>query len=109
MARPAGSDFVERHDKIDEIDTKVKNKFRWDWLETKDNNGTYLSDYIRKIKLSGVAYCLWCHNNVKYGFSGKQALADHATTAKHKKSMKTQKKHPETASSFQRNTGDRRR
>ena len=38
---------------IKNVDEGVKNKFRWNWLEEKDSNGDFLSDYVRKISAPG--------------------------------------------------------
>ena len=44
---------VDRHADVRAIDTSVKNAFRWSWLEEKDLNGDFLSEYIRKIDKPG--------------------------------------------------------
>ena len=41
--------IVDRTIDLKELEKSVKNKFRWSWLEEKDSNGDYLSEYIRKI------------------------------------------------------------
>ena len=38
---------------IKEIDVGIKNCFRWGWLEEKDYNDYFLSDYIRKVNIPG--------------------------------------------------------
>ncbi|GFS21905.1 hypothetical protein ElyMa_003349700 [Elysia marginata] len=52
--------FVDRNDRQDvkELDRSVKNRFNWAWLEEKDCNGDFLSDYIRKMPEAGVAWCI---------------------------------------------------
>ncbi|XP_023154459.2 enoyl-CoA delta isomerase 2 isoform X1 [Amphiprion ocellaris] len=40
---------VDRHADVRAVDATVKNAFRWSWLEEKDTNGDFLSEYIRKL------------------------------------------------------------
>ena len=51
---------VDRTANLAIIDHSVRNKFKWNWLEEKDANGDYLSDYVRKLSTSGFAKCKWC-------------------------------------------------
>ena len=60
------------------IDKGLKNKFKWNWLEEKDCNGMFLSEWVRKIDISGKALCLLCNTVLKYGAQGKSAFASHA-------------------------------
>ena len=39
------------------LEKNVKNKFKWAWLEEKDQLGHFFSDYIRKIKEPGIVWC----------------------------------------------------
>ena len=41
--------FVERTANLKAIENGIRNKFRWQWLEEKDCNGDYLSDYENKV------------------------------------------------------------
>ena len=68
------SKFVHRNgrENIKQIDSGVKNKFNWSWLEEKDCNDEYLSEYIRKLKEPGIAICIACKERLKYGTSGKK-------------------------------------
>ena len=43
------------------IDATCKNKWKWYWLEGKDENGDYLSSYARKINVSGSTFCIYCN------------------------------------------------
>ena len=38
------------------IDATCKDKWKWSWLEEEDENGDYLSTYVRKINVSGSAF-----------------------------------------------------
>ena len=44
------------------IDPTCKNKWKWSWLEEKDENGNYLSTLVRKSSTSGSAFCIFCNN-----------------------------------------------
>lgn len=89
MASKTAPDILQRHEVPDgEIDRgvpTVKNKFRWDWLTSKDVHGDFLSDFIRKLKQNGEAWCLMCKCVVSYGSSGLKALKAHASSKKHTK------------------------
>ena len=60
------------------IDGTCKNKWKWSWLEEKDENGDYLSSYVRKINVSGSAFCIYCNKPLVYGNTGKKDLLKHA-------------------------------
>ena len=61
------------------IDATCKNKWKWPWLEEKDENGDYLSNYVLKINVSGSAFCICCNKPLVYGNAGKADLLKHAT------------------------------
>ena len=71
------SQFVDRNGREDIkiIDKCVRNKFNWMWLEEKDANGDFLSDYIRKLKDPGFAWCLMCKAELNYGSSRKKHVS----------------------------------
>ena len=48
-------------------------------MEEKDENGDYLSTYVRKINLSGSAFCIYCNKPLVYVNTGKKDLLKHAT------------------------------
>ncbi|GFN88405.1 hypothetical protein PoB_001491100 [Plakobranchus ocellatus] len=74
-----------------EIDAKVKNRFRYEWLETTVNlKSKKLSEIevtlggsIEKLDLPGKALCSFCNDVISYGGKGKIALVDHVQSAKH--------------------------
>ena len=66
---------VNRSDNVNAIDSGVKNRFRWQWLESKDDAGQFLSDYIRKLDVAGVAKCIICDDKIKYASSGVDTKA----------------------------------
>ena len=53
------------------------------WLEEKDVNGDFISDYIRKIDAGGLAFCVYCNKPVCYGSSGKKDILAHAKKSPH--------------------------
>ena len=75
--------ILDRDANIKEIDAKCSNKFSWSWLEMKDNNGDFYSDWARKVNLAGKTLCIWCDDTLSYGSSGKKTLTKHSASAKH--------------------------
>lgn len=84
-------DIVQRDECLDirSIDPKikVKNPWRWEWLEEKaePDGKEYLSRCIRKIKTAGKAYCIQCQVEINYEQRGLVALKDHVKSKKHAK------------------------
>ena len=74
---------------IETIDTSSKNKSSWSWLKEKDVNEDYLSKYVRKVNKDGVAVCLFCKAELKYGKRGRSCFLDHAKSKAHKKNRET--------------------
>ena len=54
------------------------NKWKWFWLGEKDENGDYLSSYIRKINVSGSPFCICCNKPLVQGNTGKKDLLKNA-------------------------------
>ena len=61
-----------------EVGVACKSKWNWSSLEEKDVNGDFISDYIRKIDASGLAFCVYCNKPVSYGCSGRKDILAHA-------------------------------
>ncbi|GFS14224.1 hypothetical protein ElyMa_004902100 [Elysia marginata] len=82
--------FADRNGRQDvkELDRSVKNRFNWAWLEEKDCNGDFLSDYIRKMPEAGVA---WCQAKIVYGSTGKKVFHVHAKNSTHGKARRATK------------------
>ena len=59
---------------VTNIDCGVKHKWLWTWLDLKDADGQFLSQYIRKLKVPGVGLCVLCNNGkgkqINYGTGG---------------------------------------
>lgn len=86
------------------IDSGVKNKWNFKWLEEKLNTTVFIGlkdkkiernvelcvgDSIWKAHSAGVAICEWCGDNLKYEGKGKAALLKHMTSDKHMGHVKT--------------------
>ena len=56
-----------------------ESKWKWSWLEEKDENGNYLSTYVVEINVSGSAFCIYCNKPLVYGNTGKKCLLKHVT------------------------------
>ena len=59
------------------IDATCKNKWKWSWLEDKDENGDYLSSYVTKINVSSSAFCIYCNKTSVYGNTSNKDLLNH--------------------------------
>lgn len=76
--------FVDRKTgDLQTIESGVRNKFLWSWLEEKDCNGDFLSDYVRKTIKPGNAHCLFCDDKLDYGKKGKSFIHRHAKSDGH--------------------------
>ena len=53
------------------VDSSLKNKFVWSWLENIDCNNDRFAEYIVKLNVCWVAKCKWCMQHINYGSSGK--------------------------------------
>ena len=79
-------EFATKQDNVKKIDATAKNKWRWDWLDD-DKMG----QYIKKLKISGQAFCTLCNKSLQYQSSGKKDLQRHVTGPTHLKAMQTVK------------------
>ena len=62
----------DAEDTARKIDGKIKNKWKWTWIEAEDVNGDYYSEYIRKINVPGTAICTTCNEKqINYSTSGR--------------------------------------
>ena len=77
--------FLERTADLKAVENGIKNKFRWQWLEEKDCNGDYLSDFVRKLSKPGLAFCVFCDQRLDYSKKGKCHLKRHAESEGHKR------------------------
>ena len=56
------------------IEEGVKNSFRWVWLEEKDQNGQFLSEYIWKVNIPSKALCTYYNSLLNYSSGGKKDI-----------------------------------
>ena len=63
----------------EKIDATCRNKWKWSWLEEKDENGDYLSTYVRKINVGGSIFCICCNKPLVHENTGEKDLLKHAT------------------------------
>ena len=82
---------LQRMDSLKTIEAKVKYKWNWSWVEERDDNGDFLSVYLRKIDQPGLASCTWCTKHINYGSSGKKSIKAHASKEVHKKNREARK------------------
>ena len=68
-----------------ELESDVKNKWRWDWLNERAADGENWAEWLKKPDLSGVAFCEACGKTINYKSSGKKVFRLHAEDAYHKK------------------------
>lgn len=66
-------------------------KYREDWRDRIDVNGTKISEWCVKGKDYFNAYCLFCTCQVPISNSGFSQLSQHARTTKHKENAEKQK------------------
>ena len=79
-------DFATQENDVRAIDSTVKNKWRWDWLDS-----DLMQQYIRKLKLPGQAYCTLCQKALLYQSGGKKDLKRHMDSPPHLQAMRTVK------------------
>ena len=73
------------------IEEGVKNSFWWVWLEEKDQNGQFLSEYIRKVNIPGKALCTYCNSLLNYSSGGKKGIKNHSQNKKHEQMVNLRK------------------
>lgn len=88
MAERVPHEFVNKTTDLKKLESSVKNKFKWSWLEEKDANGRLLSDYVKKLNTPGLALCLCCDTKLDYSKKGKSFIKRHGESAGHIKKWK---------------------
>ena len=101
--------FLECPADVLQIDANIRNKFKFEWLSQKDNNGDFLSFYIRKPKVPGQAYCLYCKDHINYGARGKSCFLVHAKRKKHISQRNLKLSNQTLPASYQIRTGEQNR
>ncbi|XP_058862014.1 uncharacterized protein LOC131696631 isoform X1 [Acipenser ruthenus] len=70
--------YITEGASLKEEEKKVKNKWRWAWLDEQDSAGRQFRGWCRKISEAGVCYCIVCNKTIVYGGNGKKVLVKHA-------------------------------
>ncbi|XP_041099112.1 uncharacterized protein LOC121309988 isoform X3 [Polyodon spathula] len=70
--------YITEGASLKEEEKKVKNKWRWAWLDEQDSAGRQFRGWCTKIDEAGVCYCIVCNKTIVYGGNGKKVLAKHA-------------------------------
>ena len=73
------------------IEEGVKNSFRWFWLDEKDQNRQYLSEYIQKVNIPGKALRTYCNSLLNYSSGGKKDIKNHSKNKKHVQTVNLRK------------------
>ena len=92
---------VDRTANISAIDKGVRNKWNWQWLEERDADGHFLSEYIRKVDKPGFAICIICKGELQYGNGGKKDVVNHGSKKKHQRNRKLRETNTTLPSIFQ--------
>ena len=87
MKELAKSDVV----RVKELDSKIKNKFRFMWLEDSltikskksDSVTICVGDSVVKVDIPGKVLCKYCNDVINYGSKGRIAIIDHLKSGKH--------------------------
>ena len=77
--------------RIKDLDSKIKNKFRFMWLEDgltiKSKKGDSITicvgGSIVKVDIPGKVLCKFCNDVINYGSKGRVAIIDHLKSGKH--------------------------
>jgi hypothetical protein len=77
------------------VEKSVKNKLRWQWLETTieitlkgERKSIPLIKWIRKIDVPGKAKCIICDKIISYGARGRVSLTEHSNCNEHAEKFK---------------------
>ena len=77
------------------VEKSVKNKFRWQWLETTveitlkgERKSLPLIEWIRKIDTPDKAKCIICDKIISYGAWGRVSLIEHSNSNEHAEKLK---------------------
>jgi hypothetical protein len=90
LTNKMSAEVVQRGDSdVKVIDKGIKNTFKWEWLEKKVND-EFVSKYIRKINIKGVALCSVCNKRISYAGRGWKSLEQHLKKKLHRDNVKIQ-------------------
>lgn len=74
--------------KLEKLEAGITNKWRWEWMTEKNDDGQEHRTWLKKLDLPGTCFCIFCSKAFKYGSSGKKSLIRHANHPSHKKHIK---------------------
>ena len=93
--------YTTNADEATRIDSGLKNKFRFEWLNCKDEHGDILSSSMRKPRQHGLVFCTCCKSLLSYSSNCKRALISHSLSKKHIKFRSTVKSNQTLPASYQ--------
>ena len=64
--------WMKEGDSVTAVDSNVKNKWRWAWLDEKNDNKEPHRLWCVKLDKAGVCLCRVCNSEIKYGANGKK-------------------------------------
>lgn len=82
--------MLEGDPRLADVEAKVRNKWRWEWLDETDSSEAKRSHrhWCQKLQLPGTCFCTVCSKPIKYGMNGKKKLREHADHPDHQKNIK---------------------
>ena len=91
-----------------ELDSEIKNKFRWDWLDRTlsirlgkgEPIPVVVGDFAKKVDVPGKAICTICDDLIFYGSRGWKAFESHANSIKHRKQAELKRTNYSLSSAF---------
>ena len=81
-------EIVERGEPLN--DSGIRNGWRWEWCD-KTIHQQRAGEFIKKLKMTGLAYYTLCETEIQYGSKGFTALSGHMSRAKHLKLLKVRR------------------
>lgn len=83
--------FLNSSDDLKELESKIRNKFRWEWMEKEDFSKELIKLWCKKIDVAGSCFCCYCNLSLRYSSEGFKSLFSHSATAHHIKAYKAVK------------------
>ena len=63
--------FIQAGSNTKALESSIKNKWRWVWLEDKNGEGTLWNKWCKKIDTPGSCFCVPCGKTLSYASNGK--------------------------------------
>lgn len=83
--------FLNSNNDLKELESAVRNKFRWEWLEKEDYSKELIKLWCKKIYVPGACFCCYCNLSIRYASEGLKSLICHSSNANHIKAYKSVK------------------